>query len=303
MRLNMLAAAMGHVLQSADVYASFGVNNAVISSNDISEHEQNMLALDVSARDGDDSLTLNDPEQPESLEEEQEEEQEEEGESEEEGEEEEQEESEEDAFKPLGEPSEELTKASAQIDDYAAGFDQMRAQAVKAGLPDVVADRIESEYEENGQLSEDSYVQLEKAGYSRGFVNSFMQGQEALAETFVGKIMDFAGGKEQFQRICKHLQANSPDAADMLADAISRQDLGAIRTTINLGMASQTKKFGKSPSRTLNRRAAAPAGRSVAGPDGYTSQADMIKDMSSREYREDASFRAKVEARVAVSNW
>lgn len=286
---------------SADVYASFGVNNAVISSNDISEHEQNMLALDVSARDGDDSLDLHDPAQEEPLEQEEQEEEQEEPEEQEEGEE--GEESEEDGFTPLGEPTEELAKASAQIDEYAAGLDQMRAQAVKAGLPEVVAERIESEYEANGKLSEDSYVELEKVGYSRGFVNSFMQGQEALADTFVSKIMDFAGGKEQFQRICKHLQANSPDAAEMLADAISRQDLGAIRTTINLGMASQTKKFGKSPSRTLNRRAAAPADRSVAGPEGYTSQAAMIKDMGSREYREDASFRAKVEARVAVSNW
>ncbi|NBF03765.1 hypothetical protein GV819_15840 [Pseudomonas sp. Fl5BN2] len=297
----MLSAAIGHhVLQSADVYASFGVNNAVISSHDISEHEQNMLGLDVSARDGDDSLDIAKPDNSESLEEEQEEEQEE---SEEEQEEEEGGDPSEPDFVPLGEPSEELNKASEQLDEYAAGFDQMRAQAVKAGLPEDVADRIESEYEENGKLSEDSYVQLEKAGYSRGFVNSFMQGQEALAEAFVGKIMDYAGGRDQFNRVCKHLQANSPDAHKMLAAAIERQDLEAIRTTINLGMASQAKKFGKTPARTINRRAAAPTNRTPEGQEGYTSQAEMIKDMSSTQYREDPVFRAKVEARVAAASW
>lgn len=41
---------------NADVYASFGVNSAVMSGGSVEEHEQNMLALDVAARDGDDAI-------------------------------------------------------------------------------------------------------------------------------------------------------------------------------------------------------------------------------------------------------
>ena len=43
---------------NADVYASFGVNSAVMSGGSVEEHEQNMLALDVAARDGDDAIEL-----------------------------------------------------------------------------------------------------------------------------------------------------------------------------------------------------------------------------------------------------
>ena len=47
---------------NADVYASFGVSSAVMSGSNQEEHEQNMLALDVAARDGDDAILLHDDE-------------------------------------------------------------------------------------------------------------------------------------------------------------------------------------------------------------------------------------------------
>ena len=41
---------------NADVYASFGVNSAVLTGSTPEEHQENMLALDVAARDGDDAI-------------------------------------------------------------------------------------------------------------------------------------------------------------------------------------------------------------------------------------------------------
>lgn len=297
MNISTLALAIGHVYQSADVYASFGVNSAVMSSSDPVEHEQNMLALDVATRDGDASIELVDLDaQPEG----------ENGQEEqEEGSEEDLEEgAEADEFKQLGEPDEELTKASQQLEEYASGFDEMRSQAVKAGLPESVAARIEAEYEADGKLSDDSYAQLAKAGYSAGFVNSFMQGQEAVAEAYVQKIMAYAGGKDQFERVVNHLKANSPDSMDTLYDAMERQDLKAIRTVINLGMASQAQKFGKQPERTLNRRGAAPAGRTQqAQGQGFESQNEMVKAMSDKRYGRDVKYTAEVEAKVINASW
>jgi hypothetical protein len=303
MRLNMLALAVGHVFQSADVYASFGVNSAVMSSSDPDEHEQNMLALDVATRDGDASIELVDLDA-------QLEGDEEPGEDLEEGQEEEGAEGdlegnlEEAEFTPLGEPDAELTKASQQLDEYATGFDEMRNQAIKAGLPEAVASRIEAEYEADGRLSDDSYAQLAKAGYSAGFVNSFLQGQEAVAEAYISKIVGYAGGKEQFDRVVEHLKANSPHSMEALYDAMERQDLNTVRTVINLGMASQTKKFGKQPARALNRRNAAPAGRSTTSQvQGFQSQNEMVKAMRDKRYGLDAKYTAEVEEKVIRAAW
>lgn len=297
MQPTMLALALGHVYQSADVYASFGVNGAVISSSDPEEHEQNMLAMDVSARDGDASIEL--VEEPE-----EEPEEEEEAEQKEDPDDEQSEEGEAGDFTPLGEPDAELTKASADIEEYATGFFELREQAIKSGLPAEVADRIESEYEADGRLSDDSYEKLAKAGFSKGFVNSFIQGQEALSQTFVAKIVDYAGGKDQFDRVINHLKANSPGTVDVLYDAIERQDLNAIRSVINLGMASQTKKFGKQPTRTITRRNASPAGRVVAPQvQGFTSQNEMVKAMNDKRYGRDMQYTSEVEAKVHNATW
>lgn len=299
-----------------DVYAEFGVNGAVMSSNNITEHEQNMLALPTSVRDGDDSITLSadevvkedellsdedngdtEPQVEDGTDNNQSDDVTEEG-GEDDGEEG-------GAFEPLGDPDADLVKASAEIDEYADGFSQMREQALKAGLPAEVAAQIEREYESDQQLSEASLSALEKAGFGRGFVKAFIQGQEALAETYVSKIQAYAGGAEKWAEITGHLKASAPDAMGALEEAIGRQDLQAIKTIINLGMASRTKKFGKQPARNVSSRAPAsgPKAAPQKGPQGFANQREMIAAMSDPKYQNDAEYRALVEQRVGRSNW
>ncbi|WYW04236.1 head assembly [Pseudomonas phage vB_PpuP-Kallioja] len=288
----------------ADVYAHFGVNSAVMTTTNITEHEQNMLALPVSVRDGDDSIEMSsEPQEGEGSEIELEtgEDNSQELELDEEGTEEG---ADSDEFTPLGEPDADLVAASEAVDEYADGFTQMRAQAIKAGLPQEVADQIEVEYETDNKLSEASLKALEKVGYSRGFVKSFISGQEALATTYVAQIQEYAGGPEKFKDIVAHMSANSPDAVEALEDAIQNQDLKAIKTLINLGMASRTKKFGKTPERSVTKRAPASAPQqSRKGPEGYSSQREMVKAMSDARYGTDPQYRAEVEAKVLRSSW
>lgn len=286
-----------------DIYAEFGVNNAVMTSTDNAEHEQNMLALNVDARDGDDAIHLAEEpdESTEGLDQE----------DQTEGDEEVQEGSDntedngesEEGFELLPEAPDDLKAASAAISAYADGFTALRDQAIKNGLTEEVAARIEAEYEADG-ISEASYKALEKAGYSRQFVDSYIKGQESIADQFVAKVVDYAGGKDRFDKIIKHMQSTSPESTESLFEAIERQDLKAIRTIINLGVQSHTKKFGKAPARSVTKAApAAPARRAAPAAEGYSSRAEMIRDMSKSEYRLDPAFRAKVEARVAASSF
>lgn len=292
-----------------DIYAEFGINNAVMTSENITEHEENMLALPVSVRDGDDSFEVVKEEETVSTElptdgNEETQEEDQEG-SDKAGEEAGADEGTDGDFEPLGDPSEELVKASAQIDEYAAGLDQMRAQAIQAGLEESVADRIEAEYDEKGDLSEESYKALEAVGYSRGFVRSFLNGQEAIAQAYISQIESYAGGKAQFQAILSHLTTNAPDAHAALEAAIERQDLASIKTLINLGMASRTKKFGKTPERNVNKRAPAsgPSTPSTPKVQGYGSRGEMVKAMSDPRYANDPVYRSEVEKRVIATNF
>lgn len=290
-----------------DIYAEFGVTNATMSTSQ-EEHEQNMLALDVDTRDGDDQISLGEPE--EGPEEEQEEESEEE-ESEEEQEEESEEESEEDGseeegeeFKALGEPDAELKAATAQINEYAEGFESLKNQAIERGLDAAIAADIVAHVDAGEALTEAQLVALEAAGYTRQFVNSYIKGQEAITQSYADSIIKYAGGKEQFDAIMTHLKATDPSAEDALYGAIERQDLALIRTMINLGMAGRTKKFGTAPARNLARKAPASAPKAARTKvEGFASKSDMTKAMSDPRYGRDTAYTQSVEQKVWVSNW
>lgn len=302
-------------------YAQFGVHNAVLTSDNIEDHRQNMLAADVDVRDHDDQIVLANDEsdnvavtdlvddplatddlvkvdipdgevQTNNLEPEADTD-EGDADAKPEGD-----------FTALGDVPDDLTAAAEQITQYADGFAEMKAGAIARGLTAEAAAKVEAEYQDSGELSEESLKALEEAGYGRGFVQSYIKGQESLAEQYVARVMDYAGGKESYGRISAHLAANAPEALEALEDAIQRQDLKAVKATINLAMASQTKKFGTAPARSVTKAAPAVAAKpATTAPKGFASTNEMVTAMSDPRYAKDPSYRAAVQAKVAASNW
>lgn len=295
-----------------DIYAEFGVTNATMSTSQ-EEHEQNMLALDVDTRDGDDQISLSEPEGEHKEEQEvpledQEVPSDDEGDDEQEdgdgSDEQSDDEQEDQEFKALGEPDEELKSATAQINEYAEGFESLKNQAIERGLDAAIAADIVAQVDAGEALTEAQLVALEAAGYSRQFVNSYIKGQEAITQSYADSIIKYAGGKEQFDAIMTHLKATDPSSEDALYGAIERQDLALIRTMINLGMAGRTKKFGTAPARNLARKAPASAPKAARTKvEGFTSKTEMTKAMSDPRYGRDTAYTQNVEQKVWVSNW
>lgn len=289
---------------NADVYASFGVNNAVMTGSTPTEHEQNMLSLDVAARDGDDAILLS--EEPSSH-------------NDDpyaagvdpfaDGEDDEgriqvrisEDGNEADEFEPLGDTPEELSQVTEQLGQHEEGFQAMVEQAVERGLSADSVTRIYEEYEADG-ISEKSYAELEAAGYSRAFVDSYISGQEALVDQYVNRVVAFAGGKERFSAIHTHLEATNPAAAETLEAAMMNRDLATVKAIINLAGESYTKKFGKPANRSVTKRAT-PVKPVARQKEGFTNQAEMIKAMSDPRYRSDAAYRQMVEQKVIDSSF
>lgn len=300
---------------NADVYASFGANPAVITSGSVSEHEQNMLSLDVRARDGDDSIELaqdnTDPYGPASdpFGEEQEgdrmqvrigEEPAEDTESTE-GDETEAEGSD-GEFEPLGETPTELTAASEQLSEHEAGFQEMVNAAAERGMSTDAIMRIQEEYATEDGISKSSYEELAKAGYSKAFVDSYIRGQEALVESYIQGVVQFAGGADRFNSLVTHLETTNPDAARSLETAFENRDLSTVKAIINLAGQSRSKTFGKSPSRSVTR-SATPAKAEGKRMESFASQAEMIQAMSDPRYRSDTQYRRSVEQKLINSKF
>lgn len=300
---------------NADVYASFGVNSAVMSGGSVSEHEQNMLSLDVAARDGDDAIELVEQEDdaverdlydntdPFGVEDDEDRIQVrigEEGSDEPEVTEEVVETGEED-FTPLADVPEELSSASEQLEEHEQGLADMIETAVSRGLSAESVERIQEEYEGDG-ISEKSYSELEAVGYSRSFIDSYIRGQEALVDSYIASVKEFAGGAEKFDALYSHLETSNPDAAESLMNALEARDLGTVKAIINLAGASRAKAFGRQPTRSVTTRAI-PAKATAPKQEGFASRAEMVKAMSDSRYRLDAAYRAEVERKVWASNF
>lgn len=298
---------------NADVYASLGVNSAVMSGGTVGEHEQNMLALDVAARDGDDAINLVDedaterdpydtsdpfgqeddedriqvrigedgePSEPEVTEEVVE------------GDEE---------FTPLSDVPEDLSAASTQLGEYEEGLQSMIDTAAERGLSAEAIVRMQEEYADEG-LSEQSYKELEAVGYSRQFVDSYIRGQEALVDSYVAGVKEYAGGADKFDALMTHLETANPEAAESLMNAIEQRDLGTVKAIINLAGESRAKQFGRKPTRSVTQRAI-PAKAQAPKVEGFENRAEMVKAMSDSRYRTDAKYRAEVERKVWASNF
>lgn len=290
---------------SQSVYAEFGVSPNAITGNtdDLNEHQRSMLEKDVAVRDGDDAISFKQLE----AEQEQATEVETEVETEEEEEVEETEDSEgqddEADFVELGDTPKELTESVAALDDNEAAFDDMVSAAVEAGK--VSADDITSikaEYASKGELSEASYAKLLEAGYTKRFVDSFIRGQEAMAEQYAAGVVRYAGGADQFNRILSHLEANDKSTKEALEAAIVRKDLATTKAILNLAGRNLGKTRGVPPARTITTQGKPAAATPPAKTEGFSSKADMVKAMSDPRYLRDSAYTQEVRAKVAASS-
>lgn len=303
---------------NADVYASFGVNSAVMSGGSVEEHEQNMLALDVAARDGDDAIELasdeaeterdlydnsdpfgqeddegriqvriGDGSEPTDVD------TGEEGLEGTEGSEE---------FTPLGETPEELVAASEQLGEHEEGFQEMINIAAERGMSAETIEAIQREYEENEELSDASYAKLAEIGYTKAFIDSYIRGQEALVEQYVNSVIEYAGGRERFDALYNHLETHNPEAAQSLDNALTNRDLATVKAIINLAGESRAKAFGRKPTRSVTSRAI-PAKPQATKREGFADRSEMIKAMSDPRYRTDVNYRRQVEQKVIDSNF
>lgn len=287
------------------IYAEFGGSaDAVVASGELTDHEKAMIDLPVSVRDGDDLIQMDKLSDDEDGEQEVDTEGEQEVDTEGESEEEEVEtEGEQDVDTEVDPDAISVDTAGEDFKNYMVEQESLISEAIAKGLPANIKEILQSEYEKGDGFSESTYEALAKVGYSKTFVDSYVRGQDALAERFVNSIYSFAGGKKEFERTASFLGTHNKDLAEAFNDAVTRTDVKAIKAIINTTKAQMTSMFGSKPARdvTLRAKPVVSSQKSVVEP--FASSADMVKAMSDPKYQRDPSYRAEVEKRVGASRW
>lgn len=154
---------------------------------------------------------------------------------------------------------------------------------------------LRTEYAEKGELSDGTYEKLEKAGIDRSTVDSYIEGQKALAVQVRQQGHDMVGGEENYTAMAEWARQNLTPAEigafnQQVASVASREM--AIR-----GLYSKYEATaGREPARNVN------GGQSNSKGDVYESRAQMVTDMNNPLYARDPAFRATVEAKLSRSS-
>lgn len=156
-------------------------------------------------------------------------------------------------------------------------------------------------FETDGELSEDDYAKLEKAGYPKAMVDAYVNGlkssqqqAEAITEAQIEQIKQSVGGEETFGKVQQHI-----------ANSYTQEQIEAYNAAVESGDAvkaqAAVQEALQSYQREIGFEGKMVGGKSPAGEVGYTSEAEMLEDMQKPEYKNSQAFRDKVAKKLAAS--
>lgn len=160
--------------------------------------------------------------------------------------------------------------------------------------------KFEREYMASGDLSEESYKELEKAGITKKHVEAYLRGNEALMHQTVTDITGMAGGMESYQAMTEWAAKNMPkEDVDAYNEAMNSGNIPLIKMAVSGLVARYQASEGAEPTLLGGR---APAARS-GGVAGYASKEEMVAAMRDPRYGKDSAYTREVERKTGASTF
>ena len=157
-------------------------------------------------------------------------------------------------------------------------------------------DPFYDEFAQNGSLSEDSYDKLNESGLSKELVDSYIQGQMALADQSVSEIQNSVGGEKQYQAIVDWASQNLEDSE--IATFNKQIEDGTIdeaKFSIKALESRYKLANGVEPNLVQGTKAG-------AGADTFRSVQQVVEAMNDPRYESDPAYRDEVARRMKNSD-
>lgn len=155
-------------------------------------------------------------------------------------------------------------------------------------------DVLQNEFQQYGNLTEDSYEALEEAGFPRPVVETWLSGQLALADGLKNTTYAYAGGEETYNKMLEWAGDNlSENEISAFNKVIATADTNMIGLAVN-GLMS---KFKANAEPTLMR-----GGTGAVSSERFNSTAELTAAMSDPKYHKDPAYREKVSRMLAKSS-
>ena len=149
---------------------------------------------------------------------------------------------------------------------------------------------------QSGDLTDESYADLESRGLPRDLVQAYVEGQKALMNAHRASVLDSVGGEDAYAAMTQWADKNLSDAEiEAYDNAMASGDQNAIMMNIQ-GLHARYQQAEGRPNLIKGEVGAANASQ------GFRSWAEVTTAMKDNRYRNDPAYQEEVKQRLAVSN-
>lgn len=171
--------------------------------------------------------------------------------------------------------------------------------AEEADAPEVTAsepqfDKFAEEYSSKGELSDDSFAELEKMGYPREMVETYIEGMRSSQTADAEAVMSVAGGTDGYQELTEWARDNMDTKELELYNQMVSTGTENAKMAVEWLMSKRETAGGVEPS-LVSGKASAPA------KDEFRSTAEVVAAMKDTRYGKDPAYTKDVEQKLARS--
>lgn len=195
----------------------------------------------------------------------------------------------------LGKPQEQETSPKEETDALKEEVNQKASEVSELldskGLD---FDTFQQEYQENGELSEEAYAALAEQGLSKSLVETWIQGQDALAGQLTAEIHQLSGGSDEYAAMMQWAADNLPEAEINAYNAtMDRMDADEVRFSVQ-GLTARYRSEAE-PNLIQGDTGAVSGGK-------FNSNAELTEAMRNPRYEKDPAYRQEVASKLARSS-
>ena len=172
-------------------------------------------------------------------------------------------------------------------------------EVIKETLADkgINFDDLSKEYDEKGELSEETMKKLEKAGFPRQMVEMYVAGLEAKEEAFTQAVYNTAGGKRNFDKVSQFMQQQPKEVIESFNKVLMTGDIGQIGLVVQGVQAQMVAKYGTTNPTIMS-------GQTASGmKEGFKTRAEVVEAMKDPRYQTDVAYTQEVYRRIQTATY
>jgi len=196
--------------------------------------------------------------------------------------------------KKLGQSPEEASEEPEQVEEKAENETEQTEEDTSEAYQ-AVAEASKEFFENDGQLSEETYNTLEKAGLPRDLVDSYAAGQQALQQSEEGQIKSVAQGN--YEAMAEWANENLPqEEVDAFDEAVTGGTVSQAKLAVQGLYARYQNDVGAKPKLTQG-------GVNGASTMPFRSMQELARAQSDPRYKSgDKAYHEEIDRRLQVSS-